>query len=188
MTVDAADFNVPFEALLDRTAWLRKRLPGASEDIIVLPVPILPFASDSAFIEYDFGTGATPILQVEWTTVSGDGALFPIPNIPGFGRIRGAGARVLGQVGAHGTLPANMPKLQLLHSTLTGDGARELVAEQVDTSATIGAYETYHSILISGLTEPILEGPYYLKVIGESGSGATTAFRLGGLTVELSGA
>lgn len=99
-------------------------------------------------------------------------------RIPTGSIITGAVAYVRGSFsGSHSGLPAIMPALTLYQTQpQISSGGTQLVvntATQVDTSGSVGAYDTDHTITISGLTWTIGQGHMALaRLTGEAGSGS----------------
>ncbi len=75
--------------------------------------------------------------------------------------------------GHGGSLPANLPELTLSrHGT---DGVRTEIDAQIDTSASIGAYEANHTIALTSLSHTILANTQYrVELRGESGANSVT--------------
>jgi len=97
-------------------------------------------------------------------------ALWECPHVPLTGVLVGAQI-VIDPSGGHGGLPANMPTLGLYRREM-GGGSAALLGSQVDTSASVGAYEAEHLIEITGLSEDA-DDPHAMYVIsfgGESGA------------------
>jgi hypothetical protein len=112
----------------------------------------------------------------------------PLPSFSGV--IQSIGVYCNGGAG-HGGLPATMPRLRLMRP-VTGIGVitHTEIAAVNDGSATVGAYQSIHSITLSSLGYAIQPTPpslwTYLKLTGESGANSIGGeFKISGLFVNV---
>jgi hypothetical protein len=110
----------------------------------------------------------------------------PLPGITGL--IKEIGAYVTGGAG-HSGLPATMPRLRLIRTSISGGTTtHNELAGVNDPSASLGAYQQQHTIVLTGLTVPVTPPApsawTYLNFTGETGANALSGeFKLGGLYV-----
>lgn len=87
--------------------------------------------------------------------------------------------------GGHGGLPGTMPNISLYREE-PGAGGSTLLGSQDDASASVGAYETLHTILLSGLTETVARSYLYrLVLLGETGANAATGLLVYSFTTSI---
>lgn len=185
---NASTVQIPFQESLNQLAFLRKRIIGASEDIIVVPVHIMNgYTSGGWSINHTSTIGTISTAFMYWLSSSATAVQFIVPvyGVPGFGRIREVGVYLEGATG-HAGLPATMPKVELIKFV---DSTTTLVGEQSDTSANTTAYEARHSILLSGLTHSIDPlAAYFIRFTNEGSTNAATGLRVDRMTIGYSGA
>lgn len=125
------------------------------------------------------------------TNIGGsDECIIQMPPLPRGCSIVGATATIK-PAASHAALPATMPFIQLEWLD-PGVPTWNAILSQLDTSATVGAYDTLHTI--AGTISPHVydcSKVYRIRVRGESGANAAlngiTAVMLYGLTVQISG-
>jgi hypothetical protein len=180
VTVSAASFNTPFEALFDRTAWLRQRLsnflPGAGPNLGTSFL-LAPHAVSSV----NFSMIAGPFGQQQTSVASAGSVLVPIPRPP-TGELLTLRAGVLGVLG-HAALPGTMPSIALYRQNIDLAGSGTLVATEVDGSATVGAYETGHLITMAANHTLVANEFYYVEFRGETGSDSEVGLFLAGFAL-----
>lgn len=76
----------------------------------------------------------------------------------------------IGSAGAHGALPGLMPQVALI--SVDGAGAQTTIDSETDGSASTGAYDANHSVVLAlGAPETVSgSNAYYVLVLGEAGS------------------
>jgi hypothetical protein len=184
VTVSASSFNVPFEALLDRTAWLHDRMaklvPGAGATLgAVTAVHVVP---PQHIYQNGFGVINGPFAAQQSSTTPGSNVIVPLPRPP-YGKILEIQALVKGASG-HGALPATKPKCELYRQDYLMTGSGTLVATATDSSATVGAYEAGHVIDLFAVNHTLVgQDFYYLILTGESGANSQTGLLLSGFAV-----
>lgn len=181
-------YNLPIEALFDRTAWLRAR------DIGWIPLD-LDGAGDSG--------GGTP----QWTrvdaTTGGNRFGYLQSNIAPTGRLSWylpmpahliplkIRAHVFGDdgPGTNASLPAAAPEIRLYDQVLDGSTASLLyTAPDPKASTTLPEYNAFHSWELAVATVISYLSPYYyiVEFAGHSGGGvANNTLKLVGLEIEL---
>lgn len=183
MTVSAATFNVPFEGLLDRTAFLYDRMaqlvPGFGMSLaggsFVHVVPPIAVMSDR------FGFINGPFAQQQSAVDVAGALLIPLPRPPS-GKIVEIQAFVQGSSG-HGALPATMPDLALYRQDILLAGSGTLVASAADLSANAAAYETGHQIFFTPNHTLVGQEFYWLSFRGETGANSQVGLLLAGFAV-----
>lgn len=176
---NAASVRSATEPLADRAFFLRKRVTG-SESGEELPLPMI--AAGTGVVNF---TWDSP--QMEWRqdSVASAGVIFfdLTTVIPKNCKITSIGALVKGAAG-HGALPITMPQIKLYEKNSLTQGNATVLGTKVDDSANVGAYETVHAIVLSGLTEVVANNSgsrYYLTFEGEDGTNELIGLRLLGL-------
>jgi hypothetical protein len=80
--------------------------------------------------------------------------------------------------GGHGGLPGTPPNVRFGQLNVT-TGVITNIGSAADPSGTVGAYQAYHTIPISGLTQSLYtSNPYVVSVKGESGANALAGFEV----------
>lgn len=152
------------EGLIDNEGMLHGALVGT------IKVPLTAVLYNADWIN-GIASGAW---WVEQGGLSSNEVFFPVMLPPKL-RITGCSMQVDGDLGSaaggHGALPGTMPRLRLLRVSKTTGGYTE-VANAVDGSASVAAYEASHAVTISGLTEDVGDDHYLLAVRGENGANA----------------
>lgn len=165
--IDASSVNVPFEALLDMTAWLAYNGILATRDLKALGIG-LELVGPGALWTGDIIAGGDGLaLQTVQTSGQGDAVLTLLHSI----RIRTVKVRLVPDT--HAALPGSMPTLTLRKITINGAGAATWT--QIDTSATVGAYNTPHDITLDlGADETIDKTAFFYvaQIEGEGGANA----------------
>jgi hypothetical protein len=184
VTVSAATFNVPFEGLLDRTAWLHDRMarlvPGAGATLGA--VTVVHVVAPQPIFTDNWGVINGPFAVQQNSVASGNNVIVALPRPPA-GKILEIQALVKGSAG-HGALPAIKPKLDLYRQDFLMTGSGTLVATVTDSSASVGAYETGHALDLFALNHTLVgQDFYYMIVSGESGANSQTGLQLSGFAV-----
>ena len=168
-----AEFLATAQALANRTAYLATLVAGAGANkTFSIPLDAL-FNSSSAF--------TLTLSSGHWwyghTVASGVGGLyFPLSMLPAGVKLVSATMRYAGArqaLGAHGTLPVTMPEIQVVYQDDLND---TVIANAVDPSGTIGAYDLPHDVTV--VCNHTIVGPprnYYVRVTGENGGTLGTA-------------
>lgn len=99
---------------------------------------------------------------------------FPVPHPGVAGFIKEVGLYVHGG-GGHGALPATKPRLRLIRASISGGTiTHNEIAAVNDGSVDVAAYQTNHTIVLSGLSLAVLSPAQslwtYLAITGESGA------------------
>lgn len=156
-TANAATFNSAPQDLTNRTTYLYNRSPEASQTEIPIPPALFGNIND----RFDFSSFSGMSVRQSSVTDEG-GAFFALPILtqdtvslkvtidPGTGR---AG------------LPATLPQIELWKL-----GGSSAIATQTDTSGSLAAYETSHTITLSTAQSFDADQAYVLVVRGETDS------------------
>lgn len=177
----AASVITAFQALANRTANVRSGVQGIAS-AITARVPLSPvYNLVSIFVAQ---AGATNVwLQ---TTTGSSEIRFMIPHTV-TGKINSISVRCAGGTGAqHAALPATMPLLRLLSIDLTTAGGTQTVVSSVtDPSASVGAYETVHTLTLAAIAQTISANQeYVISLAGETGANSVAnAFRFSAIEV-----
>jgi hypothetical protein len=170
VTVSASTFNVPFEALLDRTAYLKRRTIGAED--YVRSVALTRVASSGFDVIFD---GISGLMRGYEQTVAPANTylMFAIPAlwIPGRHVIKTVEIKYLPATG-HGALPEFLPVAQF--SKADASATATLLADDADGAGSVGIYESQRSIALSVDYEPVEFESYHLRFTGESGNDSDT--------------
>jgi hypothetical protein len=202
MTVNASDFNVPFEALADRTAHvearvttndatiaahtaaiadLEDRAPGIAASIVHLCPLVAAFNDSDLFVPLDEGGWLQDDLSAPSLLVIP--LYFPTQckidrlSIVVDGKLNNAAA-------AHAGLPATMPTLELLYNAVAPGAPGSTPSRTVvslgtatDGSASVTNYDALHEIQLTGLAHEVIAGyPYYARIRGEFGANALASY------------
>jgi hypothetical protein len=155
--VAASDFNVPFEALADRTAWLRSKVWSRKIWLTVA-------SADGSVWTGDVGS-------YSHADVSFASALrFFFSDLPVGARFTGITAYV-DSYPVHSDLPETMPYVSLVRYSSGHHNFGGAVASQTDPSASLAEYEVEHTIDVT-VDETIQDALYSVKVTGELGTNA----------------
>lgn len=170
-TSNVNSVNTAFQALANRTNYLRNRLFGGGSPVNV-PLAFIENAS-SRFI----------FRQGKWSqgdVTDGGGLWLPLPFTGG--SCTGVIVSVNGDwlsAGTHAGLPATMPAVELFKSDGTASALPTSLGSQSDTSGSVGAYEATHDIELTISAESITDDvALWVKVTGEASTNAL-AGRLG---------
>ena len=174
MPVSASTFNIPLEALADRTAWLKARLLGERN------VPLVSvFSSGFAFtVAGGPGSNAYGYAQSSTTT-----PLVTIPihiPQPGTAEIKIIQARVRYRAATgHGALPAIKPAIHVDAQGASG-GAIVQLGLVFDAPADVTAYESAsgRDLILTLNNTLTTSDSYYLTFQGESGANSLTGLLL----------
>ena len=166
--------GVGFQPLANRTTFLKNRSAAASGGN--LAVALDASINTNARFTFAFGLAAPDYTQFQTDVTDAGGIQFHIPPIFGV-QITNVIARVHGDaggVGTHAGLPGTLPIIELLSlDSTSGTGTVTSIATQVDTSASVGAYETMHNIDLGSLTEVAGDNlTYIVRFTGETGANA----------------
>lgn len=126
------------------------------------------FATNTA----SFSSGSLGSLICNANTV----ALNDVPlSLPQGAVIKGATVRFTG-AGGHAGLPANKPQMILYKVSLTSGSGTAIGSLTSDPSASVGAYETGHSITMPAMSETVdnSQYAYFLRLYCESGTNYVT--------------
>jgi hypothetical protein len=160
---DAASVGVPFEALADRTIWLKNRVQGQAISRVVDHSPIYADA--------------------DWTRSTDDGVLLAIDNgvrkigiplhLPDGATLTGVHVYI-DPAGSHAGLPSTKPAIQVTRIKVTDNTKTTLGSVTTDGSATVGAYEAPHAISVTGLSSVVDRTiyRYVVELANETGTNA----------------
>lgn len=155
----------------NRTFFLKNRVYGAEDADLIW----LPFNGPLITANWSFGTSAGGALSMlQGSVVAAYAVAWELPQ-PKDATLTDIVVFLRGAAGHGGVLPTTVPKLTLFAQDYTADSAPTTVATQSDTSASAAAYETLHTIQMTGLTSALLnEGSirYYVQLEGETGGSA----------------
>ena len=162
----------------NRTEFLRKRVFGAEDDDVIW-ISLNPIAMDpSGGVKFAFGvSGAGGALNQIASTGAHLCFIEITPSAMKNCVIRELHLTLRGATGApRGNPPATtMPRMRLLSKDPGSAAAPTQVATVTDTTATGAAYETIHTISITGLSTTVTNDGglrYYIELQGETGGNA----------------
>lgn len=157
----------------DREQALKLAAPGAVSTKV--PISISSFVTNETpgFVCYTQTTSPPFTVQA---LVTGDPiAWFPLPHLgPGL-KIVSLTMSWIGDAGlvtAHSALPATMPNISLRRSR---NNSVVSVANVSDTSATFGAYNLAHDVVLTANHTVLNDYSYYLVITGEAGANSVAA-------------
>lgn len=168
-----AEHGATAQALTNRTAFIATMLPGApgNKTYALRLDPV--HNQDSRFSQ----VLSSNHFSWDQDATSVGGLYLPLERMPVGARLISATMRWTGaRTGAHGTLPATMPRIEV---TYQDDIADTQIATQSDTSASVGAYDVPHDVTVT-LNHNIVGMPgtprqYFIKIEGETGGTIGTA-------------
>jgi hypothetical protein len=169
--VEQAAWRDADEPLADRTFYLAQRLAGAEAGDIVR-------ARSHALVTNAFAVSATdqPLWQ-QTSTPASPAAIFEVAA-PKKGVIVAA-TMIISPASGHAGMPGTLPSIGLRRRQQSALGAPDILGNQTDPSGGLGAYETVHSVTLSGLSVPIEKlDRYFLRIGGEEGANSITGLLL----------
>jgi hypothetical protein len=178
-TQPAASVNVAFEALLDRTEWLRE----AKGKPIRVELPAAQQAVGGGSYEWSLTNNRYGWLQ----TTPGPDPIYWYVTIPPNHKVISITAHVIGDdgPGTHVGLPQELPYIRIYRQPLTG-GTFTLEAEQQDTSGDLPTYDAYHTIELLSLSLSFETDYCVIEWFGEDGIQAVSdAVKLIGIQIGL---
>lgn len=112
------------------------------------------------------------LIQTQVDTTAQYIAMFPLALPPG-DDILGVSVVLhgtIGSAGSHGALPALMPQIALI--SVDSSGTQTTIATVTDSSASTGAYDANHTVVLTPGSPETVSGSnaYYVLVLGEAGS------------------
>lgn len=112
-------------------------------------------------------------------TSTGSVLIFPL-DLPNGQTLTGFSIGIDGNSGHGGVLPSNMPTVELYKVAVATGGVTSIHTE-TDSTGTAVAYEAYHRVSATGLSEVITSNThrYFLKVTGESAGSAQANLYVG---------
>lgn len=168
----SAEMRENMTKLVNRDRFLLERVGGAAVGDVMRPSLAALDVS-----RFTFGTG-TPLVWRQ-SDVTDAGTLLRNLPAPKKAALTGVRARIL-PIGSHAGLPGTMPKLELYRQPLIST-APVLVADAVDASADVTAYELGHNVEITGLSANLATGnaeEYFVVFRGEAGANALVGLLL----------
>jgi hypothetical protein len=165
---DVAEINNAPEQVAKRSRFLYEGL-GIGNNGVEYQQPL-----GGAAILAGWGVGTFNVASLAQSGTTTPFASVECPRMPATGAVL-IGAKIVVDPGTgRGGLPATMPEITLYRRDM-GSGASSL-GSQVDTSGSVGAYETEHDIEITGLTEDAddPDAMYIVSIEGESGANSQT--------------
>lgn len=189
-SVTAASQLLPLQPLANRTRYIKNRIdlfdpvalagvPGISAGPLVFRVRLgAPYLADfttdwskGAYVTYSQASVATAV------SIVFEPQFLPVGQITDFK------IGLSHPVGGHGSLPATMPRFLLLKRAVAATGSPTTIADVTDSSASVGAYEAYHEVAATGLTETLSVGNVYILLInGEAGANSIAGLAIHGAT------
>jgi len=169
----AASAEAPWQDLTNRTAYLAAHAPGAS-DVADKYLPISGAMRSSS--NHDKWSGdANGWSQIDVSTAA---AIVIDLDVPVGATLTAIKAYVIAF--GHGALPATMPTIQLVEYNVDADTYTDL-GSQVDTAASVGAYQAVHAITLA-LSDVVVAGKRYALIFtGETGANSVINTRLTGV-------
>jgi hypothetical protein len=166
-----AEFLATAQALANRTAKIATLVAGLPGNK-TLPIALNPVWNQSSAFALNL---SSKHFWLEQNVATGVGGLyFWLPPLPVGVRLVSCTMRWTGaRTGAHGTLPTTMPAIE---ASYQDDISDTQIASQSDTSATVGAYDVPHDVIVT-LNHDIVAAPrqYFVLVTGENGGTLGTA-------------
>lgn len=167
---DASVWNTAFEALLDRTAFIRARTLGVAAAASVSRALNGPYANISNRFELD----SAGLGHQQTDVTDGGGLRWVLGATDVEGIVTQVSVYLDGDGGGAdhaGVMPATKPKLKLWLLSLADGSYTQQGATTDDPSTTTGQYEAVHAITITGLSfqwDP--DAALVVEVIGETGA------------------
>lgn len=153
-----------------------------------IAIPLIAYGG--TYWDAPFDSAASGTIVRQNNVGGGDLIFFALPPLPRGCTILGVTANVKPEA-SHSGVPATKPMVQLEWCDYTTNTINA-VAAQVDTSATLGAYDVMHAITASCSHAYNASRLYRVRMRGESGANALTAggkaLAIYGLTVQVTGA
>lgn len=176
MPVSASTFNVPLEALADRTAWLRARTPGAAGSYHA-PVPLVSVRSVNFSFTPVGGPGSNAYGYVQGgTPASTDGITVPL-SVPGIGTPTSTPKLTSVKISVrpangHSDLPTTKWGAALIRQGAGAGAAVILAGPTLDNPADVTAYQALREITLTANAAITTSDEYYVIITGEGGSNA----------------
>jgi hypothetical protein len=165
---NVSSVNTPIGTLANRTQRLRDSIAGRAATWSWTQ----PAATYTQHGTTRFTASSTNNPVPVQTDVGGAGMLwFPILNLPILGTLSNITLYLRGgHVSTHSALPATMPKLSLVQP----GASPTVIATATDSSASVGAYDAQHTIVLSPALNLASITPVALLFEGETGANSVT--------------
>lgn len=182
---NSAEMRAELTKILNRSRYLLERLQGVHYTAAAagnwVRVQLTPLSYSATQWDFSQISGSTALGWKQLDNTSPEPILFHAHIPVNKGVIRAAHAVVSIDTG-HAGVPAILPNLKLYRNQWEDDTITQLGSADVSAAASVGAYETVNSCLISGLSESF-EAPepsgttagmrdYILAFNGEDGANA----------------